>query len=155
MENTNLKITSIEELQNYSKGEIVELPSFREGAPFVARLKRPSMMALVKTGRIPNSLVTSASKLFNGKGVDDNNPKAMGQAFEVFDALCEAAFMEPTYKEIKEAGVELTDEQYMAIFNYTQRGIRALEPFRAKPINTGSARSGAEVQGEALEPAGN
>ena len=155
MDNNNLKVTSVEELIQYSKGEIVELPSFREGAPFIARLRRPSMMSLVKSGKIPNALVKSASKLFNGKGVDDNNPKAMGQAFEVFDALCEAAFMEPTYKEIKEAGVELTDEQYMAIFNYTQRGIRALEPFRAKPVNTGSARSGAEVQSEALEPAGN
>ena len=145
MENTNLKITSIEELQNYSKGEIVELPSFREGAPFVARLKRPSMMALVKTGRIPNSLVTSASKLFNGKGVDDNNDQAMGQAFEVFDALCEAAFVEPKYQDIKNAGIELTDEQYMAVFNYTQRGVDALAPFRRESTNTVPAGDSAEV----------
>ena len=145
MDNNNLKVTSIEELVQYSKGEIVELPSFREGAPFIARLRRPSMMSLVKSGKIPNALVKSASKLFNGKGVDDNNDQAMGQAFEVFDALCEAAFVEPKYQDIKNAGIELTDEQYMAVFNYTQRGVDALAPFRRESTNTVPAGDSAEV----------
>ena len=153
MEN-NLKITSIEELQNYSKGEIVELPPFREGAPFIARLKRPSMMSLVKNGRIPNSLITSASKLFNGKGIDDNNTKAMGQAFEVFESLCEAAFIEPTYTQLKQAGVELTDEQYMAVFQYTQRGVKALETFRTESGHTGSTGGSSEVQSKTLQSTG-
>lgn len=124
------KISTIQELLEVSKGEVVELPPFREGTTFVVRMKRPSMMNLVKTGKIPNSLVKSASKLFNGKGVDDRSNTAMSQAFEVFEALCEAALVEPTYVDIKEAGIELTDEQMMAIFNYTQRGLQALEPFR-------------------------
>lgn len=131
----NLKVTSIEELIQASRGEIVELPSFREGAPFIARLKRPSMMAMVKSGRIPNSLVKSASKLFNGKGVDDNNDQAMSQAFDVFDALCEAAFVEPTWAQLREAGIELTDQQYMAVFAYTQKGVDALATFRSEPEN--------------------
>ena len=142
----NLKITSIEELVQYSQGEIVELPSFREGAPFIARLRRPSMMSLVKSGKIPNALVKSASKLFNGKGVDDNNDQSMGQVFEVFDALCDAAFVEPKYQAIKDAGVELTDEQYMAVFNYTQRGVDALAPFRREQANPVPAGDSTEVQ---------
>ena len=64
-EKKELKVTSIEELIKYSKeGEIVELPPFSEGKPFVARLQRPSMMELAKSGKIPNKLLTSASKLF-------------------------------------------------------------------------------------------
>lgn len=141
----DLKISTIPELLEVSQGEVVELPPFREGTKFVVKIKRPSMMNLVKTGKIPNSLVKSASKLFNGKGVDDRNNQAMGQAFEVFETLCEAALVEPTYAEFKEAGIEFTDEQLMAIFNYTQRGVRALEPFRYKPKDSESTGSSTEV----------
>lgn len=137
-DNSNLRITTIEELASIAKGEVVELPPFQEGVPFVARLKRPSLMGLVKSGRIPNSLVKTASKLFNGKGVDDNNDKAMSQVFDVFDALCEAAFVEPAWKDLKEAGIELTDEQYMAVFGYTQKGIESLAPFRSQQGSAGA-----------------
>lgn len=138
-------ISTIQELQKLSQGEVVQLPPFVEGTTFVVRIKRPSMMNLVKTGKIPNSLVKSASKLFNGKGVDDRSDKAMSQAFEVFETLCEAALVQPTYKELKEANIELTDEQYMAIFNYTQRGIKALEPFRIQSPSSEPAGSSTEV----------
>ena len=46
--------------------------------------------------------------------------------------MCEASFVEPTYKELKAAGVELTDEQYMFIFGYSQNGVADLESFRSK-----------------------
>lgn len=139
------QISSIQELQKVSQGEIVQLPPFREGTTFVVKMKRPSMMNLVRTGKIPNSLVKSASKLFNGKGVDDRSDKAMSQAFDVFETLCEAALVQPTYKELKEAGIELTDEQLMAIFNYTQRGLKALESFRIKSPDSEPAGSSTEV----------
>ena len=47
-----LKLTSIEELKKYANGTVVELPSFSEGQPFVARLKRPSLLSMVKQGKI-------------------------------------------------------------------------------------------------------
>ena len=56
----------------------------------------------------------------------------MKEVLEVVDVLCEAAFVEPTYAQIRDSGVELTDEQYMFIFNYTQNGVKALEPFRGQ-----------------------
>lgn len=129
----NLKITSIDELKNI--GEIVELPAFDESHPFVAKLKRPSLMAMAQQGRIPNSLLTSANKLFTkgpaGTAVaeiaDENMMKEM---FQVIDLLCEAAFVEPAYNELKENGIELTDDQYLFVFDYTQRGVKALEKFR-------------------------
>ena len=131
----NLKVTSIEELKNMSLGEIVELPPFQGDVPFVARLKRPSMLSLAKSGKIPNSLLTEANKLFQGgvstvakSGVDDEN--MMAQLFEVMDIICEASFVEPKFKELKDNGIELTDEQYMAVFTYTQQGVKSLENFR-------------------------
>ena len=132
MEQKILPITPLESLQEYARGAIVQLPSFSEDQPFVARLRRPSMMALAKSGKIPNSLLNTANSLFMGKGMDSNNEGALKEVLSIVDILCDAAFVEPTYSQLKEAGVELTDEQYMAVFNYTQQGVKALEPFRGE-----------------------
>ena len=135
MENQNLQITSIEQLKQYSTGQVVELPPFGDGQPFVARIKRPSMMGLVKKGQIPNELLSSANSLFEKgpqgmmqKGTFDED--TMTKLFDIIDVICEASFVEPTYKELKESGIELTDDQYMFVFNYTQNGVNALDSFR-------------------------
>lgn len=130
MEYTNHQPTSIQDLVSYSQGQIVKLPDFSEGQPFYARLRRPSMLSLMSNGKIPNSLVITANRLFNGKGMDDRNENSMSEVLQLFEVICESAFVEPSYKELKEAGVHLTDQQYMAVFNYTQEGVKALEPFR-------------------------
>lgn len=130
MEHTNHQPTSIQDLISYSQGQIVKLPDFSEGQPFYARLRRPSMLSLMSNGKIPNSLVITANRLFNGKGMDDRNENSMSEVLQLLEVICESAFVEPSYKELKEAGVHLTDQQYMAVFNYTQEGVKALEPFR-------------------------
>ena len=130
MEYTNHQPTSIQDLISYSQGQIVKLPDFSEGQPFYARLRRPSMLSLMSNGKIPNSLVITANRLFNGKGMDDRNENSMSEVLQLLEVICESAFVEPSYKELKEAGVHLTDQQYMAVFNYTQEGVKALKPFR-------------------------
>lgn len=126
------KVTSIDELKLMSGGEIVELPAFIQGQSFYAKLRRPSMLKLVKAGQIPNSLLRTANMLFSG-GVEkelDQDDEFMKDMFDLIDVLAEAVFVEPSWSELKNAGIELTDEQYMFIFNYTQEGVKALEPFR-------------------------
>lgn len=125
-----MNVTSINQLAKYARGQVVELPPFADDQPFVARIKRPSMLALVKAGRIPNSLLTTANSLFAGRGINTGNLEALPELFGVLDVLCDACFVEPTYSQLKEAGVELTDDQLMFIFTYTQQGVKALEPFR-------------------------
>jgi hypothetical protein len=129
-ENKILNITSIADLQSYSQGTIVELPPFAEGQPFVARLRRPSMLALMKNGQIPNSLISKAQQLFDGDSKSLEGDGAMSEVMGVLDVMAEATFLQPTYKEIKDAGIELTDEQLMFVFNYSQQGVKALESFR-------------------------
>ena len=131
---SDLKVTDINVLKSYSGGSLVELPPFAQGQRFIARLKRPSLLNLIKCGKIPNSLLGKAQDLFenSGNALKDKRSQSEGdaikQVFEVIDILCESSFVEPTYHEIKEAGIELTDDQYMFIFNYTQNGVSALLP---------------------------
>lgn len=131
---TQTSITTLNDLQSYQDGVVVRLPDFSDGQPFVARLKRPSMLVLAKSGKIPNALLTTAGELFvKGSGSFDPKDKNMlSNFYDTCRIICEAALMEPTMKEIEDAGVEMTDEQIMAIFNYTQAGVSALKSFRQK-----------------------
>lgn len=128
--------TSVSQIASYKNGVVVELPPFADGQPFIARMSRPSMLALVKSGKIPNSLLNQATSLFaNGTNALNNNGKNstnVSELFDVIDVIVEAALLEPTLKEIRSVGMELTDDQLMAIFSYTQRGIKALEQFRTE-----------------------
>lgn len=131
MENNKiLNITSIADLQSYAGGSVIELPPFAQGQPFVARLRRPSLLMLMKNGKIPNTLLAKATQLFDGNTEEIfENDNAMSEVFDIMEILCEASFVEPTYKEIKDAGIELTDDQLMFVFNYSQQGVNAITPF--------------------------
>lgn len=128
--------TSIAEIATYKNGTVVQLPSFADGQPFVARMVRPSMLALVKSGKIPNSLLNQATSLFaNGTGAlnsQGKNGTNVSELFDVIDVIVDAALLEPTLSDIRSVGMELTDDQLMAIFSYTQRGVKALEQFRTE-----------------------
>lgn len=127
-----LAITSIEELKQYAQGEVVVLPPFAPTQPFVARLKRPSLLAMAKNGKIPNELLVKTNELFinDGTAANASDDNMLKEIFSVIDTIAGEVFVQPTYKEIKEAGVQLTDEQMLFIFNYTQTGVKNLENFR-------------------------
>ena len=130
--NEPIGITALSDLQSYAKGTVVRFPDFAEGQPFVARVRRPSMLVLAKQGKIPNSLLSSAAQLFakGGAGMDTANPDMLADVYGICEVIARSSLIEPTYDEIVNVGLELSDEQTMAIFNYTQNGVKALEPFR-------------------------
>lgn len=128
--------TSVDQIASYKGGVVVELPPFADGQPFIARMVRPSMLALVKSGKIPNSLLNQATSLFangaNALNTSGKNSTNVSELFDVIDVIVDAALLEPTLSEIRSVGMELTDDQLMAIFSYTQRGVKALESFRTE-----------------------
>lgn len=127
------QVTSLEQLKQYVDGNIVRLPDFAEGQPFVAKLKRPSILGMAKRGKIPNSLLVKTNELFVQSGsLDTEENSMMQEIYDVIDLIADETFVEPTYKEIKSTGIELTDEQMMFIFNYSQQGVKALESFRTE-----------------------
>lgn len=129
----NIKqVTSVLDLNKYAKGTVVELPEFAEGQPLIVRIKRPSILALAKSGKIPNNLLVTAAELFTkgGQGMDVDNENMLSDMYNLCRVMAEASLVEPTLADIERAGLELTDEQLMAIFNYSQAGVNALKPFR-------------------------
>ena len=124
------KITSIADIKKYSQGSIVQLPSFDGEHPFIARVKRPSLLVMVKTGKIPNSLINQATQLFQKGAGSLGKDNTISDMYDIMETICDAALVSPSYSEIKDAGLNLTDEQMMAIFSYTQQGVKALEQFR-------------------------
>lgn len=144
-----MEVTSFEQLKSYAEGRMVELPPFAEGQPFCAMMRRPSLLVLVKSGKIPNRLLVTANKLFMEKGIDEKDEEFMPQALDIFDTIAEASLVKPTFKEIKEAGLNLTDDQMMFIFSYTQQGVKALERFRIGTTTNKRSGDGKKVRAKA------
>lgn len=126
-----MRVTPIEELVRYKDGVIVKLPGFVPGVPWYAQIKRPSLMSLAANGKVPNSLMTQATDLF-AKGASAMvgvNNTVIKDVYDVVMIVCEAALVKPSMDELRKNGIVLTDEQLMAIFSYTQEGVKALERF--------------------------
>ena len=124
--------TKIEEIKKIAGGSEVELPGFTsESEPLVVVLKRPSIMQLAQKGDIPNPLLGVASELFkNGVNKAMDNGERMKELGEVLTIVAEASMVEPSYSELEEAGINLTDLQLLYIYNYTQTGVDSLKVFR-------------------------
>lgn len=126
---TDADVMTFDKLQDVNDSAIVELPSFGDGTPFIARVRRPSMLKLCKEGVIPNSLLKQATSLFTS-GNDSIDKISITEIYDICEIICMSALVVPTYEEVQEANLELTDEQIMAIFQYSQGGVKALENFR-------------------------
>ncbi|MDB1923396.1 esterase [Clostridium tertium] len=125
-----MSVTSLENLKKIAKGQEVELLGWGE-EPFVCKLKRPSMLGLVANGEIPNPLLNAAYILFNGAKTTKDVIN-MKEQKELLTIMAKAAMVEPTYTDLEEIGLELTDTQLLEIYNYTQIGVKALTSFRTK-----------------------
>lgn len=135
-----MNITSLEQLQNIKTTEIIELAAFDDGTPLNVEVKKPNMMQLITSGKIPNTLLSVAMDMFNGK-TGERMVKASDSATDLkelvgmMNIIAEASLVRPTYKEIKSLGIDLTDNQLMGLLMYSQGGIKSLENFRNKQAN--------------------
>lgn len=130
-----MKPTSFETLKKYSNGVVIELSPFSETQPFVCRLKRPELLDVIESG-IPNELLGVAYKLFNPED-EKNENKSAEEEFKtssdfrkVLECIAEATMVEPTYKEVLDAGMKLSTIQLMEIYDYVNTGVEKLKFFR-------------------------
>lgn len=143
-----MAVTSFSDLKKYAEGTEVSLPGFGKGQPLVARLKRVSLMTLVREGKVPNKLYSAVSKIFN---LNDKKElqltiESLKENVELMEILAKDSLIEPTYEQIQEAGLKLTDDQLLAIFNFSQNGVTELENFRTEQKDNVSAEYGQGVQ---------
>lgn len=142
-----MQVTSLEQLKNIKLNDVVELPSFDDGTPFIAELKKPNMMMLMANGSIPNNLLNIAMDIFKDNKTKEVVDKALNNAkdFQVLTnllvVLAEACLVRPSYKQLKDLGIELNENQLSAILTYSQGGLKALETFRIKQTNTENIES--------------
>lgn len=140
-----MNVTSLEQLKNIKLNDIVELPSFDDGTPFVAELKKPNMLMLMANGHIPNTLLNVAMDIFqNGKGQETidkalNDPKDLKVLTELLLVLAKACLVNPSFNQLQELGIELNENQLSAILTYAQGGVVALESFRQQQTNIKSS----------------
>ena len=143
-------ITNLAALEKAANGEIVALPGWTEEQPFVARLKRASM---IRAGKIPNPLIAAAQKLYEGLNKSRANA-TFEETAKVMRLVVEEALAEPTMEQLKAAGLDLTEEQADQIYLYAIKGAKVLEAFRSQPANRQSDPSGDDVQAAPQQPDG-
>ena len=129
-------------LDSIKISRVVTLPDWC-GDVWECELKRPSILALAAKGAIANPLMKTARKLFySGVSPDAGDLAEEGR---VLVEVARAAMVKPTFEELEAAGIELTDEQLIAIFQFTQLGAKALDRFRQLPADNDGDIHGAEV----------
>ena len=106
-------------------------------------LCRPSLLALAAAGAIANPLLKTARRIFySGISPDGGDLAEEGR---VLIEIAKAALVKPSFDELEAAGVTLTDEQLVAIFQFTQLGAKALARFRQLPADHDGDIRGAEI----------
>lgn len=113
--------------KNYVGGQTVSLPGWEENSEFEAVLRRPSILALAAGGVIPNELLACAKKLFN-EGMSGEIP--LDELGRILNIIADTALVSPTLAELEESGINLTDLQLAAIYNFAMTGVHDLECFR-------------------------
>ena len=131
-------------MDNIKTSQVVAIPGWC-GDQWECELHRPSILALAAKGAIANPLMKTARRLFySGVSTDGD----LAEEGRVLLEIARAALVKPSFDELEAAGIELTDEQLVAIFQYTQLGAKALDRFRQLPADNDGAADRAEIPGQ-------
>jgi hypothetical protein len=137
----NLQITPASDIRKLAKarqeGELVKLPS-----GFVARLRRPNLVPLLREQKIPVDLLEVIEKQANGQ-FSAKNYDELTKSLDAVDIILMQAFVEPKLvkTEPQEGEIhvdDLTDEDRGAAVTYIQSGAKSFQFFRSQPSGEGS-----------------
>lgn len=121
-------ITDLNTLKAMSAAEEVTLSGWN-GDEIRVRLKRPALYEMAATGGIPNPLLSVADALFSGNS-EAIKRAPMDEVAKTLRTLAKAALIEPSWDELTEAGITLTDQQINEIYAYIVGGAAQLGRFR-------------------------
>ena len=142
---TEIKVTPIAALKKAAqKTDLVTLEGWDDTTPFVCRLRRSSLRMAITAGKIPNGLMGAAQALYEGQ--DSRAKSTIKDKLAVMEIIVEDALVEPKLADLREAGIELTESQFGAIFSYAQRGIKAVQPFLFRTADPEPGDDGVAVE---------
>lgn len=120
--------TSLEELKKIKLTEEKQLPPFIDGTPFVAELKKISLVDVICNSHVPNPIIKTVMKVLGDnksqnselqdQAIDQIMNDSPAETMKFMFTVVEKSLVSPTYDEIKQCGVSLTDAQIFAIFSY-------------------------------------
>lgn len=112
---------------------IISIPGFDEGETFEIKVKKLSIVGLMSSGKIPNSLMQVVKDAFAGiksnTAENDADSSIMDKAGEIgklLDIVCTEAMLEPKFVDVKDV---MNDAQKLAVFQFTQGGVEQAKTF--------------------------
>ena len=145
MTDKNSQPISVEDLKEYGKGKLLQIPSWEDVDRdyIVVKVRTVDFTPhLMELEHLPNELMAAAQEVFKGKDKKpdaekakeflDNNSKQLKDMMPIIDAVVEEALLEPTWEDFEDHK-PLDFQQKMAIFENVIRGVKQVEPFRARP----------------------
>ena len=123
----------------------IEIHDWDGSGMIEVRARRPGLYNMASMGFIPNPLLGAMQAMFSGNTAQINAVDAKKQG-ECLTAIARYALVEPTMAQITEAGLELTDQQLLELYQFALAGPVRYAAFRAA-ADGAAAATGAEVPG--------
>lgn len=118
-----LQVTNLEDLKKVRQGELVELPAFLDGTPFVVKLRRPSILRMAQLGQIPDEMQPVIDELLMGQ----SEKSSMEQRAAVYVLYASLAMEEPKFEDVEDV---IDSFQLATIWHWGVFGPAMMEPFR-------------------------
>lgn len=145
-----MAIISAEQFRNKAVS-IIPIPGFDAGETFEIKVKKLSIVGLMSSGKIPNSLMQVVKDAFAGiksAGAEADESAIMDKAGDIgklLDIVCKEAMLEPQFDDIKDV---MNDAQKLAVFQFTQGGVEEAKSFPAIEGDTGRTNDVENVSGQ-------
>lgn len=123
----------------------IEIHDWDGSGMIEVRARRPGLYNMASMGFIPNPLLGAMQAMFSGSTAQINAVDAKKQG-ECLTAIARYALVEPTMAQITEAGLELTDQQLLELYQFALAGPVRYAAFRVA-ADGAAAANGAEVPG--------
>lgn len=147
-----MAIITAEQFKNKAVS-VIPIPGFDEGETFEIKVKKLSIVGLMSSGKIPNSLMKVVKDAFEGikssNGTENSESAVMDKAGEIgklLDIVCKEAMLEPTFDDVKDV---MNDAQKLAVFKFTQGGVEEVRPFPGVEGDTGHTSDVEDVPSQA------
>ena len=146
-----MAITSMNEIMQAAAPQEITISGFAPGTEITVLARRPSFYTMLAAGAAPNPLIPEMEKLFVRR--DRSGHARPSEEFaRTLVFIAQETLAEPSYAQLRENGIELTDDQLTEISLFATAGAEALRSFRAA-IRDAAGKHGKAVQ-NAAEPTG-